>query len=392
MTAFPQRAHKARRNMEQTAAYMQQHLHENITREQLAAMAGLNPEHYSRLFRKYMGHSPTDYLNGLRMDRAKYLLRETRETVRAVAKQAGFPDPYYFSRRFSRLVGMSPSQYRMRPHLRLAALEYYGHCVALGLQPSAVAMSPNSKCLPPLGREIADVAISPDTAVPSGEAVHPNQPERCYDLEQLARSRPDMIITARKEQASSLSDIAPTVIIEMTDDPIYEQLPAIGKLANRASAAAHWIACFERDAAAFRRQLAVHAAGQTIAVLRIRGEILQIYGNQIMGYPLYNALRLHPPYKLYQQLVVNRHHHSSVITADELPNYNADHLFVVLQPDEPSRQALERLQAMPCWQQYMAVVSGNVHYVDMRRWLAFDPLSIASQMAEAVELIVASKA
>jgi AraC-like DNA-binding protein len=52
------------------------------------------------------------YLRGLRMDRAKRLLREEELTVAQVADAVGFSDPYHFSRVFRQHVGMPPSRYR----------------------------------------------------------------------------------------------------------------------------------------------------------------------------------------------------------------------------------------------------------------------------------------
>ncbi len=66
----------------------------------------------SRLFRKYTGQSYNQYLTGLRMERAKQLMRENRELfVRDIAEMTGYRDQFYFSRIFHAYTGKSPADY-----------------------------------------------------------------------------------------------------------------------------------------------------------------------------------------------------------------------------------------------------------------------------------------
>jgi YesN/AraC family two-component response regulator len=106
--------------IERTIDYMVNHYNENITLERLAGIAGLSPSHYSRLFKKYAGHSPIDYLLHLRMDRAKELLVLSDYRLKAVAESIGYTDELYFSRMFKKIVGISPSEfaskYKPKPH------------------------------------------------------------------------------------------------------------------------------------------------------------------------------------------------------------------------------------------------------------------------------------
>ncbi|MDN4476457.1 AraC family transcriptional regulator [Demequina sp. SYSU T00192] len=84
--------------------------------EALASMVGLSAPQLTALFRQHVGMPPLRYQNSLRMALARELLDSTDLTVAAVARAAGFSDPLYFSRSFSRAHGESPSQYRERGH------------------------------------------------------------------------------------------------------------------------------------------------------------------------------------------------------------------------------------------------------------------------------------
>jgi len=68
--------------------------------------------HLCRLFRAAYGITPVRYINNLRMDQAKLLLRDTTMTVSEIAYQVGLSDAGYFSRLFRKLTGHSPGRYR----------------------------------------------------------------------------------------------------------------------------------------------------------------------------------------------------------------------------------------------------------------------------------------
>ncbi len=83
----------------------------------LAAFAvshGFSAATFRRRVRALTGCSPQEYLTRLRLVRAKSLLAHSAAPVLEVARQCGFEDPYYFSRVFQRVEGMSPSAFRMQ--------------------------------------------------------------------------------------------------------------------------------------------------------------------------------------------------------------------------------------------------------------------------------------
>lgn len=79
--------------------------------EQLGTL-GFSYAHVCRLFHRAFGMTPTEYRNVLRLERAKALLRDPRQTIAEIAYQVGFDDPTYFTRLFRRHNGIPPSQYR----------------------------------------------------------------------------------------------------------------------------------------------------------------------------------------------------------------------------------------------------------------------------------------
>ncbi|WP_251551677.1 AraC family transcriptional regulator [Neobacillus muris] len=107
--------------IEETIDYISHHYHRAITLSDLAKMAGLSNSHYSRLFKKYIGYSPIEYVTHLRIDRAKELLAHSDRRIKEVSLSVGYEDELYFSRIFKKIVGVSPTQFsdekKMANHL-----------------------------------------------------------------------------------------------------------------------------------------------------------------------------------------------------------------------------------------------------------------------------------
>jgi|GEM_PF-1132664 len=96
-------------------ALMHRQYHEpDLGRQDLAAVAGLHPDHFGRLFQKHYQLSPMRYLMRLRVEQACFLLRQTTQRIEPIAQQVGFVDPYHFSRVFKGYMGCSPRAYRQR--------------------------------------------------------------------------------------------------------------------------------------------------------------------------------------------------------------------------------------------------------------------------------------
>ncbi len=78
----------------------------------LAARAHLSPSRFHAVFRAATGVSPSAYLQGLRLKNAQALLLHGHGSVKEIAARVGFPDVFHFSRLFKKRCGMSPSDYR----------------------------------------------------------------------------------------------------------------------------------------------------------------------------------------------------------------------------------------------------------------------------------------
>lgn len=90
------------------------HYDEALSLSFLAQTAGLSTSHFCVEFRKCFGMPPVAYLAEKRMRVAATLLTGTNERVGEIGQKVGYPDPYYFSKRFKAFHGVPPSALRRR--------------------------------------------------------------------------------------------------------------------------------------------------------------------------------------------------------------------------------------------------------------------------------------
>lgn len=71
-----------------------------------------NAEYLSHVFRQFAGMTIVEYVQLLRLQLAKHLLRSSGKPIQDIAREAGFADPFYFSRLFKKSERVTPTQYR----------------------------------------------------------------------------------------------------------------------------------------------------------------------------------------------------------------------------------------------------------------------------------------
>lgn len=104
---------KAVRTYESICFYVQENFHSPITRESIAQHFGLAPNHVSRLFRKEGFMRFNDYLNLVRVNRAKFMLQNYGMTLKEIASSCCYSDPAYFCRVFKKVCKVTPTEYRV---------------------------------------------------------------------------------------------------------------------------------------------------------------------------------------------------------------------------------------------------------------------------------------
>ena len=102
----------ARQVILQAAETLRKNYQKELSLADLLADAHMSKSYFLRLFRRYIGTTPYNYLVNFRITQAKELLVLTDHSVTAIAQEVGFGDVSNFSTRFAKATGQSPLQYR----------------------------------------------------------------------------------------------------------------------------------------------------------------------------------------------------------------------------------------------------------------------------------------
>lgn len=99
------------RQIVSAANYINENYKKKITVSDLADLCGYSISHFKRLFSKTYGMPPIEYLNAVRINRAKELIKSHMYTVGEVARLCGFCNAGHFSKAFKKYTGVSPNKY-----------------------------------------------------------------------------------------------------------------------------------------------------------------------------------------------------------------------------------------------------------------------------------------
>ena len=93
-------------------AYIENHIADPCNLLDMAGALKYNESYLSRLFASYVGMPFSDYVRNIRINHACYLLRNTTESVYAIAVKCGYSNQSSFNRCFKQMIGCSPNEYR----------------------------------------------------------------------------------------------------------------------------------------------------------------------------------------------------------------------------------------------------------------------------------------
>ncbi len=95
----------------QVQEYMEAHICETLTIEQLCRSNSIGRSQLQKLFRTRTGFGAIEYFSRMKVDLAKQMIRENHYNFTQIADALGFSSIHYFSRQFKRITGMTPSEY-----------------------------------------------------------------------------------------------------------------------------------------------------------------------------------------------------------------------------------------------------------------------------------------
>jgi len=313
---------------------------EPVTVSELIRRSGVGRWQYGTLFRQLTGLSPLEYLNVIRLEHARKSLTQTDDPLREIARGCGFRDEYYFSRRFSRFMGVSPTAYRQlsrrrnesfrfvgppapeRPSRIVTSGGLVGDLLALNLRPIAatLAVVRSQLCFPDELNDMVDLGIVPDSST-------------------LGRLTPDLAIFEAEghEWLHRIGELCSAVSIENFVPPD-ERLKLIGSLTSRVEEAASWI--FSHAQALERIwHSACLQIGETAACFVLMDTRLYAMAGQGLAATLYRTGGFTPCPKIDRMIQAGvgfRH-----VPLEELGDYAAERFFIMYDSDNSDTEAGE---------------------------------------------------
>ena len=109
----PQSVHRIEQ-IKRVLEFVETHFTEPLTLDDLSAVLGMSRKYFCRFFKQMTMHSPIDYLNRYRIERACDRLRFSENAVARIAEEVGFHDLSYFIKQFKQYKGVTPKQYQIQ--------------------------------------------------------------------------------------------------------------------------------------------------------------------------------------------------------------------------------------------------------------------------------------
>ncbi|WP_422658116.1 AraC family transcriptional regulator [Paenibacillus sp. EC2-1] len=364
-----------KQGLDQTREYIDNHYSDDLTIEQLASIADLSPKYYMDIFKKTYGQSAMEYLAQVRMNKAKQLMLGSQRIVREVAHTVGYKDEFYFSRKFKKEFGLSPSAYIKKRKNKIAI---YGSSSLLGyLIPLHVI--PYAAPLHPKWSRYYYNFLGPD--IPIHLDAYRLNHNKIANLERLQLSQPELIICSPGLEAwerERLLQIAPVYQLPSDCEGWQNQLRWLAHLLDKHEEAEQWIAAFRtklKSLGCGGDSLGKTQGSQTLLTARLHHHELISHRNLGMREVLFENLGfLAPP-------LLDNYSADVTLTVKEIKKIDADYMLLLVRQDSETLQYWRQLQSSPDWMTIPAVREGKFHLLSSYPWREYSPMAL-EQMVE----------
>ncbi|RKO69866.1 AraC family transcriptional regulator [Sphingobacterium puteale] len=92
--------------------YIDEHIHQSISIDQLADLIFLSKDHLIRLFKKHMNDTPVSYMNRKKIEKAQLMMLVDDSSIQELSFRLGFENISYFNRLFKKVTGETPTSYK----------------------------------------------------------------------------------------------------------------------------------------------------------------------------------------------------------------------------------------------------------------------------------------
>ncbi|MGN4126980.1 ABC transporter substrate-binding protein [Lysinibacillus sphaericus] len=363
--------------IEQILSYMDTHFYEDLTREQMAELAQVSPEHFSRAFRKHTGHTFSAHLTLLRIRECQQKLLYNMPKLDKLAQEVGYKEGTYLSRKFKQLVGISPTAYYNKQKRVVSLNTNHTACLlALGITPELGVYS----------EWLEDMK-----QVSSVYKLNNHEQNRVSIYKNIAAAQPDIIINynTAKDNKSLLS-VAPVLEIPFKHISWREQFRLIADIVDKQEQVEAWFSQYDKLVSICNEQLDYGLGIRGTAIVWEIGADAAYCINSSYGRGsqiLYEDMGFHRPLSMFNQNIEKSGYFKKDIEA--IADYPADHIFITALPSNKAGQMrVSHLFQSESWLKMEAVKQKQVYVIDQPNiFYGYDPLSTKAQLRELMKVL-----
>lgn len=359
--------------------------YENFNVKYLSQLANIDPWKYSKIFQTLTGEKPLNYLTSLRIKHAKNLLEYSTEPLRRIAQHVGFNDEYYFSRCFSKIVGMPPKQYARLNKQKTLVNDWTGHTVEVPVSPKRIIYHSES---------FGDLLVLGVNAIASNKSslektFFNKHTENIEDVgfplntEKAISLKPDLIIftSANEREYNKIRKIAPT-ITHNSWDPLNKRLITLGTLIGKKQEAINWLSYYNAKEIKMWKSLIPNIKqGETASIFTITsGNRLFILSSTGPTASLYHPLGFKPVKPVTELLALDLGYKE--VSPENLPFFSGDRIFFIIYDDIDENFAKNKLTTHPLWNSIPAVQNGYAYFIKGQKWLNNDAYTMNALLDE----------
>ncbi|MFD0587227.1 helix-turn-helix domain-containing protein [Paenibacillus sp. GCM10027627] len=359
---------------------METRYNEDLSRELMARLANISPEHFSRMFRKNMGRTFNAHLTLLRIRSAQRRILTGSPNLNKLAQEVGYKEGLYLSRKFKESVGLSPTAYQQK-HKRIATLN-------LNHTASLIALD----ITPELG--VYTTWLERNFKKITGKTVqkwnpYGHSPATYYST--IADVNPDIIISYNNsEENHRFLPLAPVIELPFMTMNWREQFRMIADIVNKRQKAEEWLAHYDKRVTIMNDQLDSKLGYRGTAIVWEIGASTAYCCSPSYGRGcqiLYDDLGFRAPANMLDQNLLSRGYVE--VELESISSYPADHIFITALPSHSEgRHRLQKLFRSANWLKLEAVRRNQVYVLnDPELFCGYDPLSSQEQLSTLMRVV-----
>ncbi|MGG3744728.1 AraC family transcriptional regulator [Paenibacillus chibensis] len=361
--------------LERAKAMIEERYAEELTIDRLAEVAGFSVNYFADMFKKTYDRSVMDYVTQVRMNKAKQLMLGSESLLREIAHAVGYRDEFYFSRKFKKEFGLSPTAYMKIKRNKIAL---YGSTALLGYM-TPLEMIPFAAPLhPKWSAEYHTLALE----IPVHLDAYRQNHNKADNLAKLEEVQPDRIICIKELdlwEKEKLRQIAPVYELSLETEDWQGELRQLAFELDRTEEAEQWLKAFTRNISRQQQLVSQGLQNASVIALRVCGQRLTCNHSRAVQEVLVHLLGC--------RLSDLPGGMNSEVTMNDLNSAEAENMLVLVRQDSETLAFWKQLSASPEWLSLRPVRTGRVHTISSYPWREYSPMAIERMVERAVKIL-----